>query len=81
MKPGLPAGQVNPKTGLNIGGQLDREIQANTRQQGAMLSKQLYKDRSTGMNVPGMSAPSPVNTWGSSSRASGRGRVMRQGSD
>jgi hypothetical protein len=47
---------------MNVGGRTDRQARNAVAGQGAMLSKQLKKDKSTGMKVPGMTSPKAVGS-------------------
>jgi len=58
------AGQVTSgqSSGMNTGGVTDRQVRNRVAGQGAMLSKQLAKNKSTGVKVPGMKTPSPTRS-------------------
>jgi len=47
---------------MNTGGVTDRQVRNRVAGQGAMLSKQLAKNKSTGVKVPGMKTPSPTRS-------------------
>jgi|307.fasta_scaffold637280_2 hypothetical protein len=52
---GSPAAQVgsSSSSGMNVGGQTDKTVRSNVATQGAMLHKQLKKNKSAGLKPPG----------------------------
>jgi len=52
---GSPAAQVgsSSSSGMNVGGFTDRQVRNRVAGQGAMLHKQLKKDKSAGLKPPG----------------------------
>jgi len=74
---GAPAAQVgsSSSSGMNVGGFTDRQVRNRVAGQGAMLHKQLAKDKSIGLKPPGGSTPGKVG----SSTARKEGKVKKPG--